>query len=133
MNFFKILCLTTSALFIFLFFQLLLGPDSFVKDMGLQPSVATSVLARRASMFMLGISILLFYSKGLPHSKARQFISLSTGITMTGLACTGIYEHFMGTVNASIFIAITIETVLGLSFLILFFKGALRSQNGKAS
>ena len=94
--------------------------------MGLQSSVATSVLARRVSMFMLGISILLFCSKSLSHSKARQFISLSTGITMIGLACTGIYEHFMGTVNSSIFISITIETVLGFSFLIVFFKGQFR-------
>jgi hypothetical protein len=71
---------------------------------------------------MLGISILLFFSRTLPDSKARQFICLSTGITMIGLACTGIYEYFMGTVNLSIFIAITIETILGILFLIIFFK-----------
>ena len=123
MKLFKILCLATSALFIFLFLQLLLSPDAFVKDMGMQPSAATSVLARRASMFMLGISVLLFCSKNLSHSKAKQYISLSTGITMIGLACTGIYEHFMGTVNFSIFIAIIIETTLGISFLVIFLKG----------
>lgn len=122
MNFFKILCLITSALFLFLFFQLLISPESFVKGMGLQPSVSTAVLARRASMFMLGISVLLFSLRNLRASKARQFISLSTGITLAGLACTGIYEHFMGTVNSSIFIAIIIESVLGLSFLIIFLK-----------
>jgi hypothetical protein len=53
---------------------------------------------------------------------ARQFICLSTGITMIGLACTGFYENIMGTVNSSIFIAITIETILGISFLIIFLK-----------
>ena len=126
MKIFSILCLMTSVLFIFLFFLLFLGPESFVKDMGLEPSVSTSVLARRASMFMLGISVLLFCSRSLPHSRARQFIALSTGITMIGLACTGIYEHSMGTVNSSIFIAIAIESVSGASFLILFFKGQSR-------
>jgi peptidoglycan/LPS O-acetylase OafA/YrhL len=113
----------TSALFVVLFFLLLLSPVSFVNDMGMQPSVATSVLAKRASMFMLGLSILLFCSRNLPHSNARQVICLSTGITMIGLACSGIYEHFMGTVNSSIFISIIIETILGLSFLIIYFKG----------
>ena len=122
MKLYKIVCIATSALIIFLFFQLLISSVSFVRDMGLQPSEATSVLARRASIFMLGISILLFFSKGLHHSKARQFICLSTGITMIGLACMGTYEHFMGTVNSSIFIAIIIETILGISFLIIYFK-----------
>ena len=122
MKFYKIVCIATSVLFIVLCLQLLLCPTSFVKDMGLQPSKATSVLARRASMFMLGLSILLFFSKSLPHSKARQFICISTGVTMIGLACMGSYERFMGTVNSSIFIAIVIETILGLSFLIIFFK-----------
>jgi hypothetical protein len=126
-KFYKILCSATSFLFIFLFFQLFFGPASFVEGMGLQHSEATSVLARRASMFMLGLSVLLFCAKSLPHSPARQYINLSTGITMIGLACTGIYEHFMETVNASIFIAIFFETLSGLSFIILYFK--YRKQN----
>ena len=119
---YKIVCIVTSVLFIVLFLQLFLSPGPFVKDLGLQPSVATSVLGRRVSIFMLGISILLFCSRGLSHSKARQFICLSTGITMVGLACMGTYEYFMKTVNSSIFIAIIIETILGFSFLIIFFK-----------
>ena len=122
MKLYNILCIATSVLFIFLFFQLILIPDDFVRSMGLQPAVATAVLARRAAMFMLGISTLLFCSKNLENLKARQSICLSTGITLIGLAFTGIYEHFMGTVNNSIFIAITIETILGFSFLSIFFR-----------
>jgi hypothetical protein len=118
---YKIVCITTSALFIFLFLKLLLSPESFVSSIGLQPTLAASVLARRASSFMLGISILLFSAKGLAHSKARQYICLSTGITMVGLACAGIYEYIMGSINSSIFIAIITETILGFTFLIVFF------------
>jgi len=96
--------------------------DSFVRDMGLQHSLATSVLAKRTSMFMLGISVLMFGSRNLPHSKARQIICMATGITMFGLSCMGSYEFIRGTVNSSIFIAIIAETILWISFAIIFFK-----------
>ncbi|MFO7597599.1 MAG: hypothetical protein R6W92_14820 [Desulfocurvibacter africanus] len=122
MKIYKIVCIATSILFIFLFFQLLFDSVSFVKDMGMQPSEATSVLAKRAAIFMLGLSILAFCAKSLPHSKARQYICLSTGSTLIGLACMGTYEHFMGTVNSSIFIAIAVETTLGLSFLAVLYS-----------
>ena len=122
MKLYKISCISTSIVFVFLFLQLMLSSESFVKDMGLLPSEASSVIARRASVFMLGISVLLFFSRNLPHSDARQFICISSGITMIGLACMGIYEHFLGTVNSSIFIAIIIETILGLLFVIIVLR-----------
>jgi hypothetical protein len=122
MNYFKILCIATSILFIYLFYQLFLNSDSFIKDLGLQPSETVSILCRRTSIFMLGISILLFCSKNLPLSNARQYICLSTGITMIGLACMGSYELMRGAVAFSILQAIVIETILGASFFIIFFK-----------
>jgi hypothetical protein len=121
MNFFKIVSIVTSALFIYLFFQLLLNSESFVNDLGLQSGEATSILARRASIFMLGITLLMFGSRNLPHAKARQIICLSTGMTMLGLACMGSYEFIRGAVNSSMLKAIIIETTLGFSFLIVFF------------
>ena len=122
MKYFKIVSLLTSALFAYLFFLLLTDSGSFLKDIGLQSSTATFVLARRASMFMLGISVLLLGSSNVPHSKARQIICLSTAITMLGLACMGSMEYINGNLNASILPAIGIETLLGVSFGIIFFK-----------
>ena len=122
MNFFKIVSGLTSALFVYLFFQLFFRSDSFVSDIGLQPSETVSILCRRTSIFMLGLSLLLFSARKLPHSSARQFICFSTAITMIGLGCMGSFELIRGTVNSSMLTAITIETVLGTSFLILFFK-----------
>ena len=78
-------------------------------------------LAQRASIFMLGIAVLMIGSIPLPHSKARQIICLATGITMLGLACMGSVEFFKGTVNSSILTAIIVETIIGISFGILFF------------
>jgi hypothetical protein len=121
-NFYKIISIATSILFVYLFLQLFLDPYSFVSGLGLQPSETVAILCRRTSMFMLGLSILLFLSKNLPHSTARQFICLSTGITMLGLASMGSTELIRGTVNSSMLVAISIETILRSSFLITFFK-----------
>jgi hypothetical protein len=122
MNFYKIVCVATSVLFIYLAIQLIFMSDSFVSDMGLQPSLTASVLARRAAMFMLGVSILMFASRNLINSKARQIICIATGATLFGLSFMGSYEFIRGTVNTSIFIAISIETVLWISFGIILFN-----------
>lgn len=122
MKLYKITCIGTSLLFQFLFIQLFLTPVSFVESLGLQSSIATSVLCRRASIFMLGLAILLFCARKLPHSSIRQSICLSTGITMTGLACLSSFELMRGTVNHSMWTAIIIETLSATLFWITFFK-----------
>lgn len=119
---YKIVSVATSILFIYLFVQLLFMPGSFIKDLGLQPSEAGSVLARRASMFMLGISVLMFGTRNLPHSKTRQIICMATGLTLFGLSCVGSYEYIKGTVNSSILIAIICETILWVCFGIILLK-----------
>jgi hypothetical protein len=119
-NYFKIACILTSALFAYLFFLLLFNSDSFITGIGLQPSQTTFILARRTSIFMLGISVLLYGAKNLPHSKARQTICFSTGITLLGLACMSCYELIRGTVNSSMVQAFIIETTLGIIFGIIF-------------
>lgn len=128
MNFYKLICIANSVLFVFLSLQLLLTPVAFTSDMGLEPSVATSVLLRRAAMFMLGLAALTFCARGLQDRKARRCVCLSAAVTLLGLACMGTYEQFMGNVNESIFIAIGIESLLGLSFLgVLSRDGAARA------
>ena len=121
LNLFKIVSLLTSVLFAYLFFTLLFNSDSFIRGLGIQSCESSLFIGRRASIFMLGISILMLGSINLPNSKARQVICLATGITMFGLACMGSYEFIRGTVNSSILMAITIETILGISFGIIFF------------
>ncbi len=120
-NFYNIICILTSALFAYLFFTLLFSTDSFIRDLGVQPCESSLIAGRRTSMFMLGISVLMFGSINLPNSRARQTICLAIGITMLGLACMGSYEFIRGSVNSSILTAVTIETLLGTSFIITFF------------
>ena len=121
MNWFKTLCIITSVLFAYLFLTLLLDAKTFINDIGLESCEAAIILARRASIFMLGISVLMISSRNLTKPKARQIICLATGITMVGLACVGSYELNKGTVNSSMMTAIIIETILGVSFGLIYF------------
>jgi uncharacterized membrane protein YiaA len=120
-TFFKIVSVITAVIFAYLFLTLLLNSETFINDLGLPSSEPASILARRTSIFMLGISILMIGSINLPNSKARQIICLATGITMFGLSCMGTYELIKGTVNTSMLTAIIIETTLWVSFGIIFF------------
>lgn len=122
MKLYKIATIGTSLLFVFLFAQLFFTPVAFVEGLGLEANLGTSILCRRASMFMIGLAILLFGAQRLEHSSARQTISFSTAITMTGLAALSSFEMVRGTVNNSIWIAIVIETISAVLFWIVFLK-----------
>lgn len=115
-SFYKIISIATAVLFVYLFSLLFFFSDSFIEDLGLEPTTATIVLARRASMFMLGIAILMFCSRNFPVSKARQINCLSVGATLLGLACMSTFEFVNGNVNSSIMVAIIIESVLSVSY-----------------
>ena len=116
MNYFKVVSTATAVLFAYLFAMCLFHSAGFVNDLGLLSSEASGILARRASMFMLGIAILAFGSRSLAPSSARQIICLAIGVPLLGLACLGSYELFRGTVNSSMLIAIGCETTLGFSY-----------------
>ncbi|NRA62076.1 MAG: hypothetical protein HRU25_14485 [Psychrobium sp.] len=65
---------------------------------------------------MLGISVLLFFARNVPHSPARQAIVLSISVTMFGLVIAGSYEFLRGYVNSAIFGPIVTESILAASF-----------------
>jgi hypothetical protein len=122
MKLYKIATIGTSLLFVFLFAQLFFTPVAFVEDTGVQATIATSILCRRTSIFMLGLALMLFGVRKLTHSSIRQTICISTAITMTGLACLSSFELIRGTVNNSMWTAIIIETISAFLFWIVFFK-----------
>jgi hypothetical protein len=99
MKLYTIATIGTSLLFLFLFIQLFFTPDAFIEDLGLQTSVPIPILGRRTAMFMLGFSVLLFGARKISHCEARQWICLSTGITMFGLAILSSYEMIRQTVK----------------------------------
>jgi len=121
-SFYKILSIATSLLFIYLFCLLFFMSDTLITDLGLEPSTATLVLGRRVAMFMLGIAVMMFASRNLSASSARQIICLSIGVTLFGLSCMGIYEFINGNVDSSISVSIVVETILWLSYGIVILK-----------
>ena len=120
MKAYRILNVITSILFAYLFSLLMFSPQSFIEDVGLVPDTASLVIIRRAAIFMLGLVVLLFSSQKLKPGKELQLISLATAVTLCGLATMGIYEFTKGSVNASIIQAIVIESILGLSYIVVF-------------
>ena len=129
MKLYKIATIGTSLLFVFLFAQLFFTPVAFVEDLGLEATLSTSILCRRAAMFMLGLAVLLLGARKLEHSSVRQTISLSTAITMTGLACLSSYEMVRATVNSSIWVAIILETISAVLFWMVLFKNLSAKTN----
>ena len=119
MKFYKIVSLMTAAAFVYSFFQHILNSGAII-DMGLQTTIATEFIAQRMSIFPLGVAVLLLLSKNLPHSKARQNICISLAVLLLGYAGLGIYAFITRTVNSNIFIPITLEIILGVSYLLIF-------------
>ncbi len=122
LNFYKIVSAFTAVLFAFLFFQMFFKTEKFITDLGLDFSLSLEVICKRASVFMIAFSVLLFMVINLKNSLPRQAIALSLTITMLGLASLGYYEFSRGVMNTSIFTAIFIELLVGVSFLFIFIK-----------
>lgn len=115
---FKITSIATAVLFTFLFIQIFFMPGAFITDIGLTPDTASIVLIRRASLFMLGLAVLMFLSRNIPASKARIYLSISMSVIFFSIAINGISGYLYGNYNSSIFIAVIIESVLGLAFVL---------------
>lgn len=119
-NFYKIICIATSVVFIYSFSQHLFNSDSFLIGLGLQSSDATDFLAHRLSIFPIGLAILLFLVRNLSHTKVRQSVCISMGFLLLGYAFIGTYELIVENVNKYVIVPVFLEIILGVSFLIIF-------------
>ena len=113
---FQVLSMCTSALCFYLFCSLLFAPQSFFADLGIEGTETAYFVGRRASMLMLGFSVLLFLGRNTAHSPARQAIALSICVAMLGLSLTGIYEFARGFVANGILMPIAIELTLAAAY-----------------
>ena len=113
----------TAVLCLYLFTMTLGTPRSFPALVGLSGNEASDFLSRRASMFLLGISVLVFQSRRAIPSTARQAIVLSMATTMGGLAVLGLVEFFRGAATAKIVGPVCIEAFLCLAYGLLWFGG----------
>ncbi len=116
LNYFKIMSLLVSALYFYLFYLLLLTPQSLCESFGVTCGETAYFIARRASMLMLGFAILAFLLRNTPRSTVRQAIAATIGVNMAGLASLGVYEMVRGFVETSILGIVVIELVIAVTF-----------------
>ena len=132
LNKFKVMGMVTSALYFYLFISLLLFPESILGDFGIIGNESVYVLARRASMLMLGFCCLLFLSRNTPPSVVRQAISFSIGLNMAGFALMSSFELVRGFAEMSVLCAIVIEVLVATIYfsLLVFDRRYLNKSNG---
>ncbi len=131
MRLYKALCVINSLLFLYLFFMLLLNPESFLKDVGLQSCKSAIFISRRASIFMFGLSLLSFLVRSVQASKTRQAICSSIGVTLLGLAFMSGFEVLQKTVNTSMIGPMVIEALLGGLFFVVVISDFKSSTSNK--
>lgn len=117
---YRITCYVLALLFLGLFIQFMFFPQMLFDDLALSMDTAALVLLRRACMFILGFCVLAFGARRLSHSAARQTICLANAVMLLGLALSGGYAFWQGSVSSNIMISMLVETSLGLSFLWIF-------------
>lgn len=129
---FKVTSVATMLLFLCLAYQLLFTPVAFVLDAGQIPSVATTILLRRAAMFMLGVSVLAGLARNQTASLARRAVCASMGTTLSGLATMSGMEYFAGRLNSSILFAMAVESLLATGFAVVLVSDLRAHASGRA-
>lgn len=114
MNPFKIFSLLTSFLCLCLFTWFILLPEAFSPK--IEEARMSLFLLRRGAVFLLGICLLLFFSRNIPCSQARRAISLSMAITWIGLSITGLIEFFGGYEKQDVLVSVVIEIIVSVSY-----------------
>lgn len=113
---FKTLNIITAVICIALFLFLIFIPELVFQLFGASGNDTAYIVARRTSMFFLGYAIIAFYSRTAPPSMIRQAISLGIAISMLGLSILGIFEYNRGTVGVGVFLSVSIEIFLFVSY-----------------
>lgn len=112
LNGFRAVSIMASLLYLYLFAALLLFPESFCGDFGMTWSESLGFFARRASAFMICISVLLFLARNVPRSTARLAISFSVGVNMAGFALSSASRLASGYAKTSVLAVVFIEVLV---------------------
>jgi len=132
-NPFKWLSLPTGLLYLWLFYQLLFTPAQMLQSFGIGADPHTIFLAQRVSVLMLGFSVLLLLSLGLPQSKARSAIAASVSVNMAGFAINSFWGATHGILNdSSIPVIGSIEAFIAVGYGCLAVMDFLESRGSVA-
>ena len=115
---FRHLALLSSVLLFGLSAVWMFSPELMLTQWGVQYSDGAALVSRRAAAFYAGIALMLLLARNAEASKAR--FALTTGVSLTCLilATLGILEWQTGSASAQILVAVVLEAVLAVAFLL---------------
>lgn len=109
-------CLATAALYGFLFVQLMWFPAAMFTDLGVVCTPGVCLVARRASMLMLGFAVLCLLARKLPSSPGRAVVSAAVCVNMAGFAFMSGLEFARGALGRGILPVMAIEAIVAIAF-----------------
>ena len=121
------LSIVTSSIAFMLFSSLLVFPEPIFLLFGIEGNESAYIIARRAAILFLGLSLLSFLNRNSENSPERQSLILSLFVIMFGLVVLGGIELFRGVVGPGILLAIVTELTLSMWYMLIWYKSR-RSQ-----
>lgn len=128
---FKVLCLLVSALYFWLFMQLVFTPVEMLGFLRAPEMDIVHVLARRVSGLMLSFSVLLFLVRNARASAMRAAICVAVAVNMAVFASTGLYEFSRGAAEPDVFAPVVIEILSVVLFGIVAVSDYRKCRAGK--
>jgi hypothetical protein len=122
-SFYRIVTQASALLFLVLALFLSIAPRAFLAGLGLDLTLSTDFLCRRAAVLLSGLSVLCFCGRNAPHSPARQALAMSMVATTGLIAALGVAEFLRGATTAGIFKPVATETTVAVCFLIVWLRG----------
>jgi len=119
LDYYKIACVAVALLYFFLFYTLQFKPEKLISDIGLKGNDVVYLFVKRTSILMLGFSVLLVMGSSVEAVNGRFAIAASVSVCMLGLAFMSALELFKGNLSNGILPALIIESVVGMTFMLL--------------
>ncbi|HGS7001891.1 TPA: hypothetical protein ACMEWK_001849 [Klebsiella variicola subsp. variicola] len=115
---FSRLAILASVLFFILATVWMFFPEQLLTMWGIENTPGSDVLGRRSAAFFAGTGVMCFLARNSEPTPTRY--ALATGISTISfmLAVSGMFEWCEGHVNGQILFAVSIELLLGTSFLL---------------
>ncbi|GAA0655156.1 hypothetical protein [Rheinheimera tangshanensis] len=115
---FRYLALLSSVLLFGLSAVWMFAPELMLTQWGVQYSDGAGLVSRRAAALYAGIALMLLLARNAEASKARVALAKGVSLTCLILATLGILEWQSGSATAHILVAVVLEAVLAVAFLL---------------
>lgn len=115
---FRRLALLSAVLFFALSAMWMCAPELMLTQWGVPYTESAGLVSRRAAAFYAGMALMLLLARKAEASGARFALSSGISLTCLMLATLGILEWRSGAATAQILIAVALEAVLAVAFLL---------------